>query len=273
MVKLVPLVRACHFQPTLAVTGFATALAVGVDRGWGSIWVAAAALSGQLTVGWSNDYLDRDRDRLVGRTDKPIAAGEVDASLVRRCAIAAAAACIPLSLASGWRAALVHLVAVAFALGYNVRLKATVFSVVPYVVAFGALPAFVVLGAPSHNLPPWPAMLAAALLGAGAHFVNTLPDLDADALTGIDGLPHRLGPTKALLTGVVLLIGATAIVAQAGEAPLSTLSTALAFAAVLSALGVLIGAATGRQRAAWTLSLVTAGITVALFLTRTASLT
>jgi heme o synthase len=272
MVPLVPLVRACHFQPTLAVTGFATALAVGVGRGWGSASVAVAVLAGQLTVGWSNDYLDRDRDRLVGRGDKPIAAGQVAPALVRNCAIGAAVACVPLSLLSGWRAATVHVVAVAIALGYNVRLKATVFSAVPYVLAFGALPAFVSLGGGARSLPPALAMLAAALMGAGAHFVNTLADLEADAATGIYGLPHRLGPTKSMLSGAALLATATGVVTQAGDAPLGVVGTALALGAAASAGGVLVAAATGSQRAAWTLSLATAGITVALYLTRSALL-
>jgi len=39
----------------VAVTVIATALAVAVGRGWGSVWVALAVLTGQLSVGWSND--------------------------------------------------------------------------------------------------------------------------------------------------------------------------------------------------------------------------
>ena len=76
---MVPLLRACHLKPTLAVTAITTALAVSAGRGSGSIWVALAVLSGQFSVGWSNDYLDRDRDHLAGRVDKPIVSGGVSA--------------------------------------------------------------------------------------------------------------------------------------------------------------------------------------------------
>ena len=64
---------------------------------------------------------------------------------------------------------------------------------VPYVVCFGLLPVFVVLGCPGTPAPPWWLPVAGGLLGAGAHFANVLPDLDDDAATGVRGLPHRLG--------------------------------------------------------------------------------
>ena len=262
------LLRACHLQPTLAVTGFTTALAVGNQRRWGSIAVGSAVLAGQLCVGWSNDFIDRDRDRSAGRLDKPIVAGDVSAAAVRACAITAAVACVPLSLLSGRRAGAAHLGALAAALAYNAKLKSTAVSVVPYIVAFGSLPAFVTLGGPTPRRPPIDATVAAALMGAGAHFVNVLPDLAADAEAGVVGLPHRLGEKGSLLAGTALLGAAAAVVAGAGDAPLGRVSRILTVGAESAVVGVVVAAAIGRQRAAWTLSLVTAATTVALYLTR-----
>ncbi len=270
---LIPLARASHFQPTVAVTAFTTAIAVGAGRRWSAACVGSAVLAGQLAVGWSNDYLDRDRDQMGGRTDKPIPAGEVSAELVRNCAIVAALGCVPLSLLSGWRAAGVHGVAVGAAFGYNAYLKGTAASVVPYVVAFGALPAFVTLGGRSGHLPPPAATVAAALMGAGAHFINVLPDLDTDSLTGVRGLPHRLGAIGSLVIGAVLLGSATAVVAFAGEAPLQPISRAFAGSAAALVGGVLATAAAGERRASWTLALGTSAVTVALYLSRSSSLT
>ncbi len=196
---------ACHLPPTLAVTAVATALALDVGRGRSSLWVALAVLVGQLSVGWSNDALDATRDRAAARTTKPIVAGEVSRRLVALCALAALVLCVPLSLASGWRAATVHLVAVALAWAYNLGLKATWASVIPYALAFALLPAFVTLGLAGS---PWPkpvVMLVAGLLGVGAHFLNTIADADDDALTGVRGLPQRLGPAVSLRVGVVIL--------------------------------------------------------------------
>ena len=60
--------------------------------------------------------------------------------------------------------------AVALAWAYDLGLKSTAWSVVPYTIAFGLLPVFVVLGLPGAPLPPWWAPLAGALLGAGCAF-------------------------------------------------------------------------------------------------------
>jgi len=142
--SIVGLVRACHFQPTLAVTAVTTGLAALAGRSaWGCVAVAAAVLAGQLSTGWSNDWFDAPRDRAAGRTDKPIVAGDVSVGTVRAAACTALVAAVPLSLLSGWRAAGAHLVAIASAWAYNLGLKATVVSPVPYALSFGLLPAFV----------------------------------------------------------------------------------------------------------------------------------
>jgi len=119
-----------------------------VGRGWGCVAVALAVLAGQLSVGWSNDWLDAARDGATRRTTKPIVAGLVSAQEVKVAALLAAFAAVPLSLLSGWRAAVVHLVAIASAWAYNAGLKATRLSPLPYVISFALLPAFVTLGPP-----------------------------------------------------------------------------------------------------------------------------
>jgi 4-hydroxybenzoate polyprenyltransferase len=206
------LVRACHPEPTVAVTAVATALAVAAGRGAaGAVAVAVAVLAGQLSVGWSNDLIDRDRDQLRGRSEKPIVAGLVDATTVRRAAFLALAATVPLSLLSGVEAAAVHMIAVGAAWAYNVWVKATVLSVLPYVIAFGLLPAFVTLGLPGAPWPPWWAVTAGGLLGAGAHFANVVPDIADDLATGVQGLPQRLGRQASSRVAAVLLLAASLV--------------------------------------------------------------
>jgi 4-hydroxybenzoate polyprenyltransferase len=265
---IVGLARASHFPPTVAVTAFTTALAIDAGRGAGSVLVAAAALSGQLTVGWSNDYLDRHRDAAANRHDKPIVSGAISAGTVRASAIAAFAACVPLSLLSGWRAGAVHLAAVGVAWSYNRRLKSTPFSVVPYALAFGSLPAFVSLGLRGHPWPPAWSVVAAGLLGAGAHFVNTLPDLADDAATGVVGLPHRVGATGSLLIGTGLLAAATAVVLVGPDSAVSSGASVLAAVDLAAVAGVAVAAASGRERSAWMLCLLAAATTVVLYIAR-----
>lgn len=214
MTRLAPLVKACHPGPTLAVTALATALAVSTGRGVGAVTVAAAFLSGQLSVGWSNDWVDAERDTAVARADKPVARGELSVGAVRSAALLALAACVPLSLLMGVPAGAAHLVAVASAWQYNAHLKGTVLSWAPYAVSFGLVPTIVVLGLPGQPVAPLWAGAGGALLGVGAHFANVLPDLDDDAATGVRGLPQRLGRRVSTLSAGGALVLATAALAR-----------------------------------------------------------
>ncbi|MEO5975321.1 MAG: UbiA family prenyltransferase [Ilumatobacteraceae bacterium] len=264
--------RASHFQPTIAVTAITTALAISVGRGASAMWVWLAVLAGQLSVGWSNDYLDRNRDAISKRIDKPIVAGQVKQTLVGVCAVAALIACVPLSLISGWRAGAVHLAAVTMAWLYNFKLKSTPVSAIPYLVAFALLPAFVTLGLAEHNWPqPW-AMVAASLMGLGAHFVNVLPDLDADRATGVNGLPHRLGFLTSLGLGALFITGSTIVIAVFAFDSTSQFRSALLVVAAGNAIAIGITGLSGRHRAAWTLTLGMAGLNVICLLANGASI-
>jgi 4-hydroxybenzoate polyprenyltransferase len=105
-------------------------------------------------------------------------------------------------------------------------------------------------------------LIAAALLGLGAHFVNVLPDLADDHATGVRGLPHRLpgGEPTVRAVAVALLVGASALIALApGSSPWFGW-TGLAAAALLGA-----GALRARGRTPFRFALAIAGIDVIMF--------
>jgi protoheme IX farnesyltransferase len=259
------LLRACHPEPTVAVTAMVTALAVTAGQdARGVLVVAAAVLAGQLSIGWLNDALDAGRDAAVGRGDKPVAAGAVSVRAVGVTAAVAAVVCVPLSLASGVLAGVVHLVAVAAGWAYDLGVKATRWSVLPYLVCFGLLPVFVVLGVPGAPVPWWlPA--AGALLGAGAHFANVLPDLDDDAATGVRGLPHRLGAAGSRAAAGLLLLAATVVLAVAAPLPAVLAWSVPVLAVLVLAAGFRAGRRPG-SRAPFRAVLVTAALAVLLLL-------
>jgi 4-hydroxybenzoate polyprenyltransferase len=125
------LARATHPGPAVAVTTVATLLAVAAGAGAGrAALVCAAVLAGQASIGWSNDWLDADRDRAVARADKPVVHGAVTPSLLRRSALAAAAVAVVLSLLLGLVPGLLLLVLVASGWAYNAGLKRTIGSIV-----------------------------------------------------------------------------------------------------------------------------------------------
>jgi 4-hydroxybenzoate polyprenyltransferase len=223
------LAGSCHPGPTLVVTALAALLTRAAGHTWatGAI-VVAAVFAGQLTIGWSNDLIDLDRDRATGRRDKPLAAGVISPGVVIAAVVLAGVACVALSLAVGWRSAAVHLGAVVGGgWAYNLGLKRRVTSWIPYAVAFGALPAVVTLAAPlvsgvagasgmsgaEGGWPPWWMLATGALLGVGAHLLNAVPDLADDAATDVRGLPHALGETWSRRAAVGALASGTVVVA------------------------------------------------------------
>ncbi|TGN66039.1 hypothetical protein EXE59_20350 [Nocardioides eburneiflavus] len=237
------LVAASHPGPALAVTVLAglLALAQGLSPATGAL-VVAAMLAGQLTVGWSNDLVDRTRDRAAGRTDKPLAVDGAPVAVVRLACALAVAACVGLSLALGTAAGLVHLACVASAWTYNLGLKATIWSWLPYALSFGGLTAVVTLA--DGQVPPWWWPVGAALLGVAAHLLNVLPDLAGDAATGVRGLPHRLGARRIAPVAAAVLAAASAVV-LVGAAP----PPAVTVAAVVVVLGLDAVVVAGRGRA------------------------
>jgi 4-hydroxybenzoate polyprenyltransferase len=271
-VRLPALVQACHPEPSLAVTSITTALAVSAGRGAGSAWVAAALLTGQLSIGWSNDWIDADRDRSTARPDKPAARGDLPAETLRTAAFLAATACVPLSLAMGWKAGVAHLVAVAGAWAYNLHLKSTVLSWAPYALAFGLIPSIVTLGLPGSPWAPGWATVAGALLGVGAHVANVLPDLAGDAATGVRGLPHRLGPRLGAAVSSVLLLGATAVLVTGPGRAGAVDVVALGCAALVTGGGLLLGRRPG-SRAPFRAAILVAAVDVLLLLAQGSSLT
>ena len=201
------LVLACHPVPTLALTvGLAVAAALSGRSGEEVLLVAATVLTGQLTVGWVNDLVDRDRDRQVGRQDKPVAQGWVDPGTVSFAVACAVLVVIPLSMANGTAAGLAHLAAVLSLWLYSLFFKPTPFSWLPYAVGYALLPAFLSyggLGGGLHGAPPTILMtVLAALLGVEVHFLTALPDLVEDNQTGVRHLPLRI----ALRTGAPRLL-------------------------------------------------------------------
>ena len=208
------LIRACHPVPALGVTAFVTVLAaVAGNDAPTCVLLAAAILTGQLTIGWSNDRHDFPADRTVDRMSKPLAAGEISLRTVDVAIVLAAVATIPLSLALGWRAGLLHLGAVAVGWLYNFVLKGTWFSWLPYAVSFGALPAIATFALPGHPAPAAWAIAAGACVGAAANFTNALTDLTDDRVTGFRGAPTRIGGRASLVVAAVLTVASTLVIA------------------------------------------------------------
>ncbi|NYJ06094.1 UbiA family prenyltransferase [Petropleomorpha daqingensis] len=242
------LVLATHLGPTVAVTLVATLLGVAAGVGGArTTLLCVAVLAGQASIGWSNDWLDADRDRVVARADKPVVQGAVSPTLLRALALAAVALAVVLSLLLGLVPGLLLLLLVASGWAYNAGLKRTVLSGLPYLVGFGALPAGVVAAAPGTPIAPWWLIGAGAALGGAAHLANVAPDLEDDLATGVRGLPHRLGPVVSAVIGAALL-GAASLLLVFGPPGPPTVAAWVGLLVAVPAVAVAALAGTPRWR-------------------------
>jgi len=200
------LTLASHPIPSVAVTGLGTIFGITIGLTAPTLAVLGVALLlGQVSVGWSNDWIDAHRDRRVARRSKPIAVDLVSVGAVRAAALGALTLAIITTAFLGWRSLLTHALALASAWLYNVYFKKTFLSWLPFAISFGLLPVIATL---ALSPPRWPTawiITAAACLGVAAHFANVLPDFADDKKTGVWGLPHRIGATRSGVAAFTLL--------------------------------------------------------------------
>ena len=115
---------------------------------------------------------------------------------------------------------------------------------------------------PQPRLPPAWIVIAAGLIGAGAHFGNVLPDLPDDLAAGVRGLPQRLGSTGAAIGAGALTLAATALVLLAMP---GWLAAAVAIAVLaLVILGLIASLRNGRPATAFYAVMACAACNVAL---------
>ena len=92
---------------------------------------------------------------------------------------------------------------IACGVAYNFHFKFSILSPLPYAIAFAALPSSVSLS--KDVTPPVWMWLGGALFGMAAHFINVIKDMKQDQVSGIQGLPQRLGTKKSIVVAVALI--------------------------------------------------------------------
>ena len=205
MNKFKGLRQASHFGPTLIVT--AIAFGFGTYYWWeGPAYVIAFTVAtGQLIVGWSNDLYDFKDDLAHGRTNKPLVSGLITKQYLQKWL----RFMVPFSFLAnllgplGIKGGLVYMLGVAFGVAYNLYFKFSALSPLPYAVAFAALPSSIAM---SRDItPPLWMLLGGAIFGMAAHFINVIKDMEQDQVSGIQGLPQRLGTKRSVIAAITLI--------------------------------------------------------------------
>jgi 4-hydroxybenzoate polyprenyltransferase len=216
----------------------------------GGIAVAAglglAMVALQAGIGATNDLVDAPRDA-GHKPGKPIPAGLVSAAAARRVALAAFVIGIALAgLFGGLAGGFLALVVISVGLAYDLRLKGTAWSWLPFAVGIPILPVFGWLGA-TGVLPTAFVVLVPAAVAAGAALAiaNALVDVERDTAAATGSVAVALGPARAWLVhaGLLVVIG---LAAGAAIAPLG--GSVEGGVAVLAAAIIPIAAAVAGRR-------------------------
>jgi 4-hydroxybenzoate polyprenyltransferase len=212
-INLVGLLKSTHPIPSFSVTVLVLLFGIGSSLPISTLaLVGISVIAQQFSVGLSNDWLDYERDKQVGRRDKPAAIGEVPINAVRNSSLASAAIALVVAGSLGWETTLLMILMLMVGWSYNLGAKATGFSALPYVVGFGILPIYVTLSLDPPQGPTWWIVIAASVLGLGAHFANALPDLLDDKRTGVNALPHILGQRGSAVIIAISAVSASLLI-------------------------------------------------------------
>ena len=209
---IIGLLRASHFGPNLLVTFISLFFAQLYWWEGPAIVIAIGVFCGQLVVGWSNDIIDYQDDLLHNRQKKPLVSGQISLRLLQNSLRVMLPLAIVINLFGplGFVGGGLSVLAIGLAVAYNFYLKFTIFSWLPYAIAFGALPSCMALS--KEQAPELWMWLGGALLGTAAHFLNVIKDMDEDRVSGIKGLPQRLGTKPSVVTAVALIALAVTVI-------------------------------------------------------------
>ncbi len=210
--RIIGLLRASHFGPNLLVTFISLFFAQIYWWEGPAIVIAMGVFCGQLVVGWSNDIIDFKDDLLHNRQKKPLVSGQISLRLLQNCLRMMLPLAIVINLFGplGFVGGGLSVLAIGLAVAYNFYFKFTIFSWLPFAIAFGALPSCMALS--KEQAPELWMWLGGALLGTAAHFLNVIKDMDEDRVSGIKGLPQRLGTKPSVVTAVALIALAVTVI-------------------------------------------------------------
>jgi 4-hydroxybenzoate polyprenyltransferase len=199
----------------------------------------------QAGIGATNDFSDAPADA-TGKPGKPIPSGLVSRRAALMIAVAAVALGIGLSVPSGWGTVAIAVLGLGVGLAYDLRLKGTAWSWLPFALGLPLLAVYAWYGAVGA-LPAAFAVLVPAAVAAGAALAigNARADLERDEASGVASIATRLGSEAAWVVQVVLFGGiAAAAMLSAG---LSGATSAQSLLVGLVALVPLIAAAASRR--------------------------
>ena len=210
------------------------------------VLLAASMLFLQLGIGAANDWADAAADA-TARPEKPIPAGLVRRPVAAALAVGAAAVGLLLAALAGLPPLVVAAVGLATGLAYDLRLKRTRWSWLPFAIGIPLLPVFAWVGATGSLPVAFAALVPIAMIaGAALAVANAVADVEDDVSAGTTTVATSLGLARARRIGAVLQ--GLAITTALASAALLGGDPAWVVVAAGGAIVVLVGLVLGWSR-------------------------
>lgn len=237
--RVVGWVRLTHPFPSVLdglVSGLVAGLAGGSPGLAVRIGVAMTLL--QLGIGTVNDLVDARLDAGL-KLGKPIPAGLVGPRSARFAAVALFGGGVLLAATVSTLSGALAGVVIAIGLAYDLRLKGTAWSWLPFAVGIPILPIFGWVGVTGSLVPAFAVIVPAAVAaGAALAIGNALVDFERDEVAGSSSIAVALGRGRASRVATVLLVAVasaalvTATLAALGPGQIAAIAVAGAVPAI-----------------------------------------
>jgi 4-hydroxybenzoate polyprenyltransferase len=264
-------VRLAHPFPSLLDGGATLAIALlAGGRPLDALRLGAAMVALQASIGTINDLVDVPRD--TGRKPgKPIPAGLVGPTTATLLALIAAAAGLVLSLPSGLATGVVAVAILAVGLLYDLWLRGTAWSWLPFALGIPLLPVFAWLGATGRVPELFLVLVPTAFIsGAGLAIANALADVERDAEAGVRSVARHMGPAgawaaHAMLQATVVAVAAASLLGAGAGIPL-LLGAAGATVVLLGGVSLARSASAASRERGWELEAVGTALLAAVWI-------
>lgn len=235
----VSLLRLVHPFPSRVVAGVTVAFVRLADSSPGvrlSLTLGLGMLCLQFAIGMLNDLIDVEDDR-ANKPWKALARGLVPLAGAKAVMGALIVTGLVLAGTHGTASLAIATAGLACGVAYDLRLKRTRWSWLPFALAFPLIPLWAFVAADTWSMLLWWTLPLGGALGFALHLANQAPDIAAEA--DIRGAAHRMGAGRARWTAIGVFGGAAVVaaiaLAGAGEEGRALLALAVAGVAAVAA--------------------------------------
>jgi 4-hydroxybenzoate polyprenyltransferase len=230
--------RALHPFPSFLVAALTLLLIPFADRHAAASLYAELGLGMlcfQFSIGLTNDIVDVVDDAQA-KPRKPLPSGALSRRIAVYVVVGLAVAGLLITVPLPFGAWLIGAAGLSCGLAYDLRLKRTPLSWLPFSLALPLIPAWVWVAARVWDGFLWWAFPLGMLLGFALHLANQAPDTGADAALGVDSAVQRLGALRSarLATASFGLAASLGVIAVWSRSQPVALTVAAAAAAAVA---------------------------------------